>query len=266
MIPPRAHPTPTRPRCRKGYALPALLVPLFWLVPPTDLAGQERPPDVSTSAEPTLRVSGSAEVEVTPDRARIAFAVETEAESAREAGQENARLMDRVVERLQATGIDGLRIESSGYQLQPRYRTVSDERLREIAGYTARNTLQVIVDDVDAVGRIVDVGLEAGANRVAGLQFEIRDSEPHRLEALRRAVQRARSEAEVMAAALGMRLGLPSEVQGGAERPSPPPMFQAAMRMEVMADAPTTPVEAGLQTVSASVTITYRIHPEDGEG
>jgi len=244
----------------------AVILALSIVLPAGSLAGQAESPTDPHSSETTLRVSGSAEVEVAPDRARIAFAVETEAESARQAGEENARLMDRVVEQLRASGVEGLRIESSGYQLQPRYRTVSDQRLREIAGYTARNTLQVIVDDVDAVGRIVDTGLEAGANRVAGLQFEIRDSEPHRMEALRRAVERARSEAEVMASALGMHLGLPKEVQGGAERPTPPPMFMAqAMRMEAMADAPTTPVEAGLQTVSASVSITYRLHPGDAD-
>jgi uncharacterized protein len=213
-------------------------------------------------SETTLHVSGSAEVEVAPDRARIAFAVETEAETAREAGEENARLMDRAIQALRDTGVEGLRIESSGYQLQPRYRTVTEERLRQIAGYTARNTLQVIVDDVEAVGRLVDAGLAAGANRVAGLRFEIRDPDPHRSEALRRAIERAREEARVMATALGMELGLPKEVRGGAERPSPPPMFaMPAVRMEVMADAPTTPLEAGLQTVSASVSITYRLHP-----
>ncbi len=226
---------------------------LIWPTAPTTapLAAQES----------TLQVSGSGEVEVSPDRARISFAVETEAETAGAAGEANARLMDQVVSALRGTGIEPLRIESMGYQLQPRYRTVGDERLREIAGYTARNTLQAIVDDVDAVGRLVDTALDAGANRVAGLSFEIQDAEPHRLEALERAVNRARSEAEVMARALGMRLGEPSSVQGGAERPRPRPMMDMA-RMEMAMEAPTTPVEAGLQTVTASVTITYRLHPD----
>ena len=243
-------------RHRFGPTAPALAVALVvaaWPASPIlqPLAAQDS----------TLEVRGTGEVEVSPDRARISFAVETEAETAREAGEDNARLMDEVVSALRATGIEPLRIESMGYQLQPRYRTVGDQRLREIAGYTARNTLVVIADDVDAVGRLVDTALQAGANRVAGLGFEIRDAEPHRLEALAQAVDRARSEAEVMARALGMRLGQPSSVQGGAERPSPRPMMAMA-RMEMATDAPTTPVEAGLQTVTAQVTITYRLHPD----
>jgi uncharacterized protein len=213
--------------------------------------------------ESSLQVQGRAVVEVAPDRGRIAFAVETEAETAREAGEANARVMDRVVAAVRGTQIEGIRVETSGYMLHPRYRYVGTDRRQEVAGYTARNTLQVIVDDVEAVGRLVDTALEAGANRVSQLVFEVRDPEPHRLEALRLAVEQARSEAEVMARALGMRLGEPSMVQGGAERPSPVMPYYPGLRMEMaMADQPETPVEAGMQSVSANVSITYRLHPD----
>lgn len=209
-----------------------------------------------------LDVTGTAFVEVAPDRARIAFAVETEAEGALEAGEANARLMDAVIRALRGTGIQDLRIESSGYSLAPRYAPRRGDEPQRIAGYTARNSVQVISDDVDAVGRLVDAGLAAGANRVAGMSFEIRDTAPHRQEALRRAVEVARGEAEAMAGALEMRLGSPVTVQGGADFPQPRSMMMRAEMMDVaMAAAPTTPVEVGLQRVSANVSIRYRLHP-----
>jgi uncharacterized protein len=220
---------------------------------PAQAAGQEGT---------TLSVNGTGTVEVAPDRARVVFAVETEAEGARETGEANARLMDRVIAALRATGIPDLRIETSGYQLSPRYAPRQGDAPQRIAGYTARNTVQVIVDDVDAVGGLVDAALEAGANRVAGLSFEIRDAEPHRQEALRQAVARARGEAEVMAEALGMRLGTPIEVQGGAQLPGPRNIEAFSMRADVMMEAAVpTPVQAGLQTVQANVSIRYRLHP-----
>ncbi len=217
----------------------------------------------AAAQETTLQVQGEGVVEVAPDRARISFAVETEAETAREAGEANARVMDRVVTALRESGIEGIRIETSGYMLQPRYRFVGTDRRQEIAGYSARNMVQVIADEVEEVGRIVDTALDAGANRVQQLVFEVRDAEPHRLEALRLSVEQARGEAEVMARALGMRLGDPSRVQGGAQRPSPimPGVFMRTEAM-AMADQPTTPVEAGTQRITASVSITYRLHPE----
>ncbi|MEX0843097.1 MAG: SIMPL domain-containing protein [Gemmatimonadota bacterium] len=217
-------------------------------------------PGEALAQETTLQVSGTGEVEVSPDRARISFAVETQAETAREAGEANAVLMDRVITEVRATGLDGLRVETSGYQLLPQYRS-GDDRVREIYSYIARNTLQIIVDDVDAVGGLVDTALGAGANRVASLSFELQDGEPHRMEALRRAVDQARAEAQVMASALGMRLGQPTSVQGGAQRAPRGPMVAFA-RAEMMTDAAATPVEAGLQTVTASVNVTYRLLPD----
>jgi uncharacterized protein len=236
----------------RSILLPLLLAPLLVVGHASGVGAQDT----------TLQARGSGEVEVAPDRARISFAVETEATTAQEAGQENARLMDQVMAAVRQAGPSEMRVETLGYQLEPRYRFVGDERRREIAGYTARNTLQVIVDEVELVGPLVDAALGAGANRVANLAFEIRDPEPHRLEALRQAVEQARGEAQTMAEALGMRLGSPSRVEGGAERPTPQPTG-LHFRMEAMAaDAPTTPVEAGLQRITASVTITYRLHPE----
>jgi uncharacterized protein len=204
--------------------------------------------------------TGIGRVEVAPDRARIAFAVETEAPTAREAGEANALLMEAVIAAVRATRVPGLRVQSSGYSLSPRYRTRSDDRAQEIAGYSAQNQVLVIVDAVEPVGQIVDAALGAGANRVAGLSFEVRDPEPHQREALRIAVEKARGEAEVMATALGMQLGLPLHVQGGADTPFPRfsevRMDRVAFAQEVGA---VTPVEAGLQTLSAQVTVRFRI-------
>lgn len=209
-----------------------------------------------------IRVSGEAIVKGQPDRARIRFAVETEAETAREAGEANARLMDAVMEAVRELEARGLELSTSGYSLSPRYRSARADDPNRIVGYTARNHLLVTVDDVDRAGRIIDTALDAGANRVAGLNFEIRDTEPYRREALRRAVDQARTEAEIMAEALGGRLGVALEVQGGAERPQPRASDMQLRGMEMAMDAPTTPVEAGIQHVSARVQVHFRFHPE----
>lgn len=258
----RSHALPsTRTIRRRTPALAALgLVAASATFAVAPASAQERAE--AAAREPALTVNGAGRVEVTPDRARISFAVETEAEAAREASEANATLMERVMAAVRETGIPDLRVETSGYTLTPRYVPRRDDRPQEIAGYTARNHVQVISDDVEAVGRIIDAALAAGANRVAGLSFEIRDAEPHRLEALREAVRKARGEAEVMAESLGMRLGDPIEVQGGAEIPPIRPFQQARAEFAMMADAAaTTPVEAGLQTVTANVSIRYRLHP-----
>lgn len=218
---------------------------------------------VQDNQEPTVTVSGRGEVEAEPDRALIYFAVETEGESAQEAGEANAALMTEVTAavRAAAQGVDGFEVTTSGYSLSPRYTVPEGDRIQEISGYVARNSLQVTVDDVSRVGALIDTALGAGANRVANLSFEVRDPDPFRAEALRDAVLTARAEAEVMATALGMVLGPAIDVQGGADVPYPMPYYQRDVAFMEMAQAAPTPIEAGPLTISASVTIRFRLDP-----
>jgi uncharacterized protein YggE len=63
-----------------------------------------------------------------------------------------------------------------------------------------------------------------------------------------------------MAAALGVPLGPALEVHGGASVPMPPPMpYLAEMRMAAAPQVANTPIEAAEQTVTAQVTIKFRL-------
>ena len=67
---------------------------------------------------------------------------------------------------------------------------------------------------------------------------------------------KAKTEAETVAAAMGVTLGAPLEVQSSADFGYPnAPMF----RMEAAQLAAATPVEAAEQVLRANVTIRYRI-------
>jgi uncharacterized protein YggE len=196
---------------------------------------------------------------VAADRVIVSFGVETEATSAREASSLNASRMEAVVGALRNTGIDGIEIETFGYTLVPEYRYPNrdDPSRQTISGYRATNHIRVTIPEVDAAGAVLDAGIGAGANRVVDLRFDARDTREARLQALEDAVRAAREEAQTIAAAMGVLLGPPLEVRGGAS-PGEPRVLAAA-RMAMEAAAPATPIEAGRQTVSANVTIVYRI-------
>lgn len=207
----------------------------------------------------TVQVSGTAEVEVDPDRARVLFSVETEAETAEGASSRNAERMDAVLSALRQTEMPGLQLETRGYSLQPRYRRPDSDDAPEIDGFRASNMVEATISAPDSVGALVDAAIEAGANQVASLSFLASDTEEARLQALRQAVERARTEAEAIAGALGMSLGRALEVTGGADSPPGP----VAVRMEALGSfqSSPTPVEPGSQTVSASVTVRYALRP-----
>lgn len=213
-----------------------------------------------------IRVSGSGQVQASPDVAHVSFAVETFAETAREAGERNARQMNEVLAALRQAGAAEADIETSGYGVHPVYdhrqpqpRPGAGEPAEDprITGYRAVNQVSVEIRDLDAVGRSIDAGLAAGANRLAGVRFELRDDQDARDEALRRAVARARSSAETLADALGVQLG---PVRVASTQVESPGIFRAqAVRMEAaMADAP-TPISPADQTVGATVELEFSI-------
>jgi len=209
-----------------------------------------------------IEVSGSATVEVPADRGQVAFAVETREETADQAAAANADAMDAVLSALRGGGLPGLRLETFGYMLRPEYSNNTGQagaRARTIVAYVAINNVRATVEDVDQVGRLIDLAIQAGANRVSSISFTASETEDARAQALADAVASARAQGEAIARALGHSLGAALEVHGGADGAPPRPLMDVAMaRME----AATTPIEAGDQVVTANVTIRFALGPE----
>ncbi|MEZ4415640.1 MAG: SIMPL domain-containing protein [Gemmatimonadota bacterium] len=251
-------PKPRRPSAagRRGQTLASLPVALLVL------ASSDAPPLRAQMPESPafVEVTGTGQISVKPDQSVVTFAVETEAPTAEAAAQENARLMERVLEAVRRTRLAALQVGTHGYQLQPVYRAAEEPgQVPRIGGYRALNFVRAQASDVTGVGRLIDAAIGAGANRVAGLEFQVADPEPLRLQALEMAVARARGQAETMARALGVPLGPVLEVHGGAESGGP---FRPYLAREMMvAD---TPIEAGDQQITATVTVRFALqtHPD----
>lgn len=244
-----------------GASAPATLAVLLAALPalaPAAAQSQER-----DDPGPTLEVAGSAEISVPSDRARIALAVETQAESAGEASRENAAVAEAVVDAVQALEIEGLHVETRGYRLQPQYRRPGrgDPDPPEVVAYRVTNQVMVTIDDVEAAGTVVDAGVEAGANRVGSLRFDLQDREPAREEALREAVRKARREAEVIAEAMDVGLGQVQRVRTDPGRTRVQARTLEVEAMAMAADARPTPVEPGDVEVSAEVQVTFALDP-----
>ncbi|MFV2007197.1 MAG: SIMPL domain-containing protein [Longimicrobiales bacterium] len=243
-------------RPARGYA-GALVAIAFAQAAPLAAAGTLTSPMQGADTLGTLEVSGTAAVMIASDRARATFAVETEGATAQEASAENADLMEAVILAVRQSGAVGLSVQTSGYDVRPRYARPSAAKPQEqrIAGYTAVNSVQVTVEDVEAVGGLIDAAISAGANRVASLVFFSSDTQGARLRALTEAVTRARAEAATVADAMNMKLGGALRVRTDSPRQG----FQVRASIMEAAQAATTPVAPGQLTVRATVTITFRL-------
>jgi uncharacterized protein YggE len=206
---------------------------------------------------PQIRTSATGETQITPDRARVDVAVETRGATAAAAAAENARISTMVTARLKAVGLTDQQLSSWGYNVHPEYDYSRNEGRPRVIGYVARNTVRADVRRIDQVGQVIDAAIAAGANNIGGLDFYSSALQEARQRALAQAVERARADAEVMAAAAGGRLGQLLELSSSFE--SPAPIMPYAARMEVsMAQADQTPISPGERTVTATVHARWR--------
>lgn len=219
--------------------------------------------DTAVRREPrVLTVNGMGIVQRQPDRAVVLVAVESRAATAQAAAAANARKMDAVYAALRKMGIVPPKVATISYELQPQYSQPTERGpepfVPQIVGYVAINMVRVESDSVLRAGAIIDAVIPAGANRIANLSFELRDPDAARLEALKVAVQKARAEAEVIAAAAGQRLGQPQSISSASGYQPVYRRMEMAHDMALAAPAaPPTPIEAGSLTVTANVNIVY---------
>jgi uncharacterized protein YggE len=207
---------------------------------------------------PHVRVPASATAEVKPDVAHIMVGVVSERKTAAEAAAENARAAQTVIEQIKALGIAERDVRTLGITLVPIY---SDERdppgrgRRTITGYTARNSVELRVREIDKVGTIARTLIDQGANLFGGVHFTVSDSE-QRVEALRvTAIKDAAAKAKTYADALGLKLGRVLEIEPEQQ----PPERGAMMRAQAGDTGAAIPVEPGTQTLSARVTVTWEL-------
>lgn len=240
----------------------ALLTAL--LAAPAGLAGQETGP--RTSAPATLAVYGEGTVQVDPDRARVRLGVEREAPLARDAQTQTNSIANEILAAMEELGISPEDIQTSRLSLYPVYDNRPDRPRGEpeVTGYRAANTVTVTLDDLGRIGSVVDAAIAAGANRVEGVQFELRDHTAARGRALAAAVEDARAKARAIADALGVGLGpIVETVEQGVS--SPPIPFMARTEAAMAQDV-STPVSAGRVEVQASLTIRYAIEERSTGG
>jgi len=239
--------------------LATLLLSSLAAAPAAAQGGPVPPPPV-----PSLTVSADGEARVSPDEATVRLGVFAQAPTARDAQNQVNKTAGAILEAVRRLGIPADHIQTSELNLGPVYgqgRPDREPQEPQIVGYQASNVVSVQVEQLDKVGPVIDAGLAAGANRLEGVTFGLRDDHKARAEALTRAVEEARVKADALARALKVRLVRILEVAEGGIAVTPQPFMKAGrMAMETaMAD---TPVSAGQVGVSASVTVRWEIAPE----
>ncbi len=201
-----------------------------------------------------ISVSGHAEVEATPDRARVSAGVVSQAASASEAVDQNSAAMRGVFAALQAAGVAEADIKTSGFNVSPVFDQVEGRgQARRIVGYRATNTVTALVRTTATVGDTLDALIKGSANTLHGVNFFVAPDEAVQDRLRVAAVKDAQRKAAMMAEAAGARLGRVMTISemGGGGGPAP-----ARFRAEALASVP---VSAGTSTLSMDLAVTFEL-------
>lgn len=199
-----------------------------------------------------VEVTGSGAASAVPDVVVLDARVQCEAPDV--AGALSAA-SERVVAALQAAadhGVGDRDRRTTGMGVSTRW----DHEGRAVVGYTAHESVRLLVRDRERVGDLIRAlaGAAGDAFALDGVTLEVADPSPLLERARTAAFEDARARAEQFAALAGRPLGAVLRVTEGLDRGMPSPRFAAKAAMEVGGGMP---VEAGESTLTASVTVRF---------
>jgi len=222
-------------------------------------------PDYSFSIQPAtdvLTVYGAGVVTAMPDKAELYINVFTEAATAEEAKDQNADISDDVSKALKGADVNKDDIETSSYKLYPKTKWMQDEEEYITIGYEVRHTMKITTEEIDDVGILIDVAVNAGANSVNQVIFDLTDETKNKFEkeALAKATAEAMSRAEAMANAAGVNLEKLVSMDGNTGYT---PYFGAMTEMAMLGGRDETQKATSIMPESleirASVSLVYEI-------
>lgn len=220
----------------------------------TDEPAQEEP---GAEADRVITVQGHGEVSARPDQATVRLGVQTEAESADEALNQNNVRMQEVISATVEAGVSQDDIQTEGLRLNPVYSQGNDDGGdRTLTGFEAQNSVSITVRNLEALGELLDTTVEAGANTIEGIRFQVEDAQDLRAAAREEAMSDAIDKAEQLTGLAGAELG---EVLTIRETGTTPPRPVALEAEAAAGAARAVPVAPGMQTIEADLQVSWRI-------
>lgn len=214
-------------------------------------------PAAAQAPQGRLNVVGRGVVERPPDQATVQIGVTTRAPTPAAAIDTNSAAAARLVAFARQFGVESRDIRTSSVNISENVRSVPEPGGRgrqEPDGYTATNTVAVVIRDLPRLGVFLREAITEGANRVHGVSFGLNDLREPGDAARQAAVEDGMRKAELLAAAANVKLGRLLRID------SPPRADRgggaAEGSMRAMRAAP-VPVESGAIEITAEVDLSF---------
>lgn len=209
------------------------------------------------SADRTVAVSGYGEVQAEPDRALVTLGVEARQPQLQAARDQVTRGVESIQKLARDLKIDAKHVRATRIHVQPEYDWDGATRERRFIGYFVQRQVEIDLRDLEKLGQLIERAIGSGANQVSDPQLDSTKRRDFERQALAQALDDARANAETLARAAGMELGVVQSISTSqAIAPRPQPLMQRAQVMVAEAQAAET-YQAGMLTFSATVHAAY---------
>jgi hypothetical protein len=241
---------------RLTASLGAALVVTFACAASVPARAQQPPASPPPVPLARIIVTGSGSVTVAPDYAEIASGVTSQARTAKEASDANAKVMAALNAAIKADGVATDDIQTLRFSVSPVYGPPQQNAPPKLVGFSVANELAIKVRQIGKVGAILDSLIQAGATDSGSVQFLHSNMSRALDQARQAALADARRKASLYAQSAGLKLG---DVAWVTEVPS----YGSTMPMagRAYAAAAPVPISAGADTLNVQITVGFEAAP-----
>ncbi|MBL0634835.1 SIMPL domain-containing protein [Aeromonas dhakensis] len=183
---------------------------------------------------PHLVVSGYAEQKAEPDMLTLNVSVTALEKQGIKAKQQVDGKVAAFFGQLEGLGIKRTDVEAGNLVISPEYQYPQNKK-PELVGYRAQRQLAVKLYQLDKLSELMDTALKAGLESVSQIEYGLKTPQAMKEQARLGAVEDARSKAESLAKAFGMKLGKVYSVE--YRNNTPMPIYSRALKAAAMSPA-----------------------------
>ncbi len=206
----------------------------------------------------TISVTGEGKVSTQADKAEIYAKINTEGSTASAAKDSNTQLSNKVIDALTSAGVKKSDIETSYYYLNKKQEWDENQKKIVDKGYELNHVIKITTTNLDKVGDLVDIAVNAGANGIDSVSFGLSDAKQKDIskEALKIASTNGEDKANAIADSMNLNIG--KLVTASESSFSYIPYVVSNVAYKEMGSAPQI-LPQNLE-ITASVMLTYEIN------
>jgi len=210
------------------------------------------------TSENSITVSGQGIVYAKPDVGYVNVGVEIQRLTAKEASEENAKIMNQIVSALLKLGVKEDDLTTLDYSIQPVY-NYPEKEAPVLVGYMVRNNLSIKITkklangdlDTGFLSEVLDAATSNGANVISGLSFDISNKDELKLEAIKLAMEDAKKKAEVALEVVD------EKIKGVAEINISDVYYPVYRDVKNITSEMQTPIFTGTESVQVTVNVKF---------